>query len=286
MKSLTDCFTLSNGVKIPCIGFGTWKAPSGDITKNAVKAALDAGYRHIDAAQAYANEDSVGQGIKESGVAREDIFITSKLFNPFHSYEKTKDAFEKTMKDLGLDYLDLYLIHWPNPISIRDHWEEGNAETWRAFEEYYAEGRIRAIGVSNFHPHHLKALEKTAKIAPMVNQIRLCPGDTKVEIVSYSKGKNMLIEAYSPLGGSGPENLISAPLLVSLSEKYNKTPAQICVRWCMQCGYLPLPKSVSPTRIFENVQVFDFELDSADVDKLSALQGYPDPFPHPDEITW
>jgi diketogulonate reductase-like aldo/keto reductase len=286
MKSLTDCFVLNNGVKIPCIGFGTWKTEDGDEAFNAVKAALASGYRHIDTAAAYGNEASIGKALKAAGVSRDQIFVTSKLFNPDHTYERTKAAFEKTMKDLQLEYLDLYLIHWPNPVDYRDHWAESNAATWKAFEELYKAGRIRAIGVSNFHAHHLDALEKTAVIKPMVNQIRLCPGDTKEAVVKTSRDRGMLLEAYSPLGGTGPENILKAPLLVDLAKKYNKSPAQISVRWCLQMEFLPLPKSVSADHIASNAAVFNFELSREDVKALSNLQGYPDPFPPPDEVTW
>ncbi len=150
MKNQNDVYVLSNGVEIPCIGFGTWQTPDGDVAREAVKSAIKAGYTHIDTAQAYGNEESVGQGIKESGVAREDLFITTKLWNMSHSYELCKRDFEESLKKLGLDYVDLYLIHWPNPITFRDHWQEANAETWKAMEELYKEGKIRAIGISNF----------------------------------------------------------------------------------------------------------------------------------------
>ena len=154
MKSLTDCYRLSNGVEIPCIGFGTWQTPDGDVCVSSVKAAIEAGYRHIDTAEMYENEDSVGKAIKESGIDRKELFITSKLSNQAHGYEKTMEAFEGTMEKLGLDYLDMFLIHWPNPIAFRDHWQEANAGSWKAFEELYKAGRIRAIGISNFRQHH------------------------------------------------------------------------------------------------------------------------------------
>ena len=183
MNSLTDCYKLSNGVEIPCIGFGTWQTPDGDVCVSSVLSAIEAGYRHIDTAQGYGNEESVGLAVKKSGIDRKDLFITSKLTNSEHGYERTLAAFEETMKKLDMDYLDLYLIHWPNPIAFRDHWQEANAGTWKAFEELYKAGRIRAIGISNFRPHHIEELMKTATVAPMVNQIRLCPGETQDEVV-------------------------------------------------------------------------------------------------------
>ncbi|MDD2213899.1 MAG: aldo/keto reductase [Oscillospiraceae bacterium] len=283
MKSASDTYTLTNGVKIPCIGFGTWQTPDGEVCVAAVKAALAAGYRHIDTAQGYGNEASVGQAVRESGIPREDLFITSKLTNSEHGYDKTLAAFEGSLQKLGLDYLDLFLIHWPNPIAFRDHWEDANAGTWRAFEELYRAGRIRAIGVSNFRPHHLDTLLKTAEIAPMVNQIRLCPGDTQDTVVQDCRSRHIQLEAYSPLGVG---KALQAPEIQALAQKYGKSPAQICLRWSLQNGFLPLPKSVTPARIRENLQVFDFELAAGDMQTISALKGIAGYAADPDTITW
>ena len=270
MKALTDCYKLSNGVEIPCIGFGTWQTPDGEVAVSSVLSAIEAGYRHIDTAQGYGNEESVGIAVKKSGVSRKELFITSKLTNTEHGYEKTLAAFEGTMKKLDMDYLDLFLIHWPNPIAFRDNWQEANAGTWKAFEELYNAGRIRAIGISNFRPHHIKELMKTAAIAPMVNQIRLCPGDTQDEVANYCRSQNILLEAYSPLGVG---KIFGVPEMKALAEKYGKSIAQICIRWSLQRGYLPLPKSVTPARIKENAEVFDFELETADVQLIADLKG-------------
>jgi diketogulonate reductase-like aldo/keto reductase len=283
MKSLTDCFELNNGVKIPCLGFGTWQTPNGETAVSSVKEAIKAGYRHIDTAAAYGNEESVGQGIREGGIAREELFIASKLANPQHGYENTKAAFEVTMKKLNLEYLDLYLIHWPNPVKYRDNWEEVNAGTWKAFEELYRAGRIRAIGISNFHPRHINALLKTASVIPQVNQIRLCPGDTQDEVVDYCRGKNILLEAYSPMGTG---KIFDVPEIQKLADKYRRSAAQICIRWSLQRGYLPLPKSVTPERIRENAQVFDFELSPEDVKAVADLKGVIGYSQNPDEITF
>jgi diketogulonate reductase-like aldo/keto reductase len=283
LKSLTDTYTLSNGVEIPCIGFGTWQTPDGDVAVSSVLSALEAGYRHIDTAQGYGNEESVGIAVKKSGIKREEIFITSKLANNDHGYERTMAAFEGTMKRLDMDYLDLYLIHWPNPIAFRDNWQEANAGTWKAFEELYKAKRIRAIGISNFHPHHIEELMKTATIAPMVNQIRLCPGDTQDEVVDYCRAHNILLEAYSPFGVG---KLFEVPEMKALAEKYGKTIAQIAIRWSLQRGYLPLPKSVTPSRIRENVDVFDFELEESDVELIANLKGCVGYSADPDTITW
>jgi diketogulonate reductase-like aldo/keto reductase len=270
MNSLTDCYKLSNGVEIPCIGFGTWQTPDGEVAVSSVLSAIEAGYRHIDTAQAYGNEESVGVAVKKSGIDREKIFITSKLWNDEHGYEKTLAAFEGTMKKLGMDYIDLFLIHWPNPIAFRGNWQEANAGTWKAFEELYNAGRIRSIGVSNFHPHHLEELTKTAAIPPMVNQIRLCPGETQDEVVDYCRSRNILLEAYSPFGVG---KIFEVPEMRELAKKYGKSIAQICVRWSLQREYLPLPKSVTPSRIKENAEVFDFELDAADIQLIANLKG-------------
>jgi diketogulonate reductase-like aldo/keto reductase len=269
-KSPADCYTLSNGVKIPCLGLGTWQTRDGDEAISSVLAAIEVGYRHIDTARAYENEAGIGAAVKQSGIGRDNLFITSKLWNTEHGYEKTMAAFEATMSDLALDYLDMYLIHWPNPAAFRNTWQETNAGTWKAFEELYKAGRIRAIGVSNFRQHHLEELLKTAEIAPQVNQMRLCPGATQDETVEYSRSKDMLLEAYSP---SGTGAALDVPELKEIAVKYGKSVPQICIRWSLQRGYLPLPKSVTPSRIKENAQVFDFELDPAEVSLIAGLNG-------------
>jgi diketogulonate reductase-like aldo/keto reductase len=283
MKALTDCYKLPDGIEIPCIGFGTWQVQNGGVAIAAVKEALVCGYRHIDTAAGYGNEESVGIAVKESGIARKDIFITSKLQNDMHGYTNTMAAFEQTMKNLDLDYLDLYLIHWPNPVKFRDQWQEANAGSWKAFEKLHKSGRIRAIGVSNFHPHHFETLLKTATIKPMVNQIRLCPGDTQDEVADYCKERSILLEAYSPLGVG---KIFNVPELQSLAQKYGKSSAQICVKWSLERGYLPLPKSVTPQRIKENAEVFDFELSPQDVQAIASLKGCCGYSADPDTITW
>ena len=283
MKSLTDTYTLSNGVHIPCVGFGTWQSKDGPEAKNSVAEALRAGYRHIDTAQGYGNEESVGQAVKESGLKREDIFITSKLTNSVRGYNETLSAFHESLRKLGTDYMDLFLIHWPRPVSFRNDWEAQNAQSWRAMEDLYREGKVRAIGISNFHPHHIEALLKTATVAPMVNQIRLAPGDTQDEVVSFSREKGMLLEAYSPLGVG---KVFEVPQMKDLARKYGKSIAQIAIRWSLQRGYLPLPKSVTPARIRENTQIFDFRLEDEDVELIAGLKGCVGYSADPDSITW
>ncbi len=283
MKSLTDGYKLSNGVEIPCIGFGTWQTPNGDVAVSSVLSAIESGYRHIDTAQGYGNEESVGIAVKKSGIERKELFITSKLTNSEHGYDRTLAAFDNTMEKLDMDYLDLFLIHWPNPIAFRNNWKEANAGSWKAFEELYKAGRIRAIGVSNFHQHHMEAILETATIAPMVNQIRLCPGDTQDELVNYCRSKGMILEAYSPLGVG---KIFDVPEMQELSKKYGKSIAQICIRWSMQRGYLPLPKSVTPARIKDNTEVFNFELEATDVQLITDLKGCVGYSANPDTTTW
>lgn len=270
MNNLTDTYTLNNGVKIPVVGFGTWQSKDGDEAYNAVKAALEAGYRHIDTAAAYGNEESVGKAIKDSGIDRKELFITSKLWNRDHGYELAKKALDTSLAKLGTDYLDLYLIHWPNPVQFRDEWQQRNADSWRAMEEALDAGKVRAIGVSNFRAHHLDELLKTAKVTPAVNQIFLNPSDTEDEVVAYNKEHGILSEAYSPLGTG---KIFTIPELKDIAAKYNKSVAQVVLRWSLQHGFLPLPKSVHADRIKQNTEIFDFELSDDDIKKIDGFHG-------------
>ncbi|MGK4179783.1 aldo/keto reductase [Lapidilactobacillus dextrinicus] len=270
MVSLTDTYTLNNGVKIPVVGFGTWQTPDGNIAESSVLAALKAGYRHIDTAAAYGNQESVGRGIRKSGIPRDEIFVTTKLWNKDHGYQAAKQAIDRSLMELGLDYLDLYLIHWPNPVDFRDRWQEMNAESWRAMEEAVQAGKIRAIGVSNFHAKHLDELLKTATIQPTVNQIFLNPSDLQPEVTAYNEAHHILSEAYSPLGTG---KIFKVAELQDIAANYGKTVAQVVLRWSLQHGFLPLPKSVHPERIEENAQLFDFELSEADMKVIDGLHG-------------
>ncbi|CAM2822528.1 aldo/keto reductase [Salinicoccus roseus] len=268
MEQLTSTFKLSNGVEIPWVGFGTWQTPDGDTAVNAVKQALVSGYRHIDTAAAYKNEGSVGQAIKESGVAREDIFITSKLWNEDRGYENTKQAFENTLKELGTDYLDLYLIHWPANEKQFDDWKEINLDTWKAMTELYKEGKIKAIGVSNFMTNHLEAL-LDAEVKPMVNQIEYHPGYTQDAVVDLCRKHDILVEAWSPIGSG---RLLENEDLTKIADKYEKSVAQLCIRYVLQNDVLPLPKSVTPSRIEENTDIFDFEIMEQDMKTIDAME--------------
>ena len=280
MNSITDTFKIYNGAEIPCMGLGTWQSKD-DTATAAVLSALALGYRLIDTAAAYGNEKGVGAGIKQSGLKREEIFVTSKLRNADHGYKATLDAFDLTMEKLGLEYLDLYLIHWPNPVQFRTHWEAATAGTWAAFEELYKKGKIKAIGVSNFMPHHIDTLMKTAKIKPMVNQLKLCPSVTQPEAVEYCRKNGIVVEAYSPFGTGG---IFKVEEMQRLADKYGKTIGQICLRWCLQKGFVSLPKSANPMRIKENTEIFDFELTDKDIDLISNLKGFVTDIPRPDEI--
>ncbi len=266
--SKTDCFTLANGVKIPCIGYGTWQTPDGETAAACVKAALDAGYRHIDTAFAYGNETGVGEGLRRSGVARQDIFLTSKHWVTERGYEKTVKAVETSLRLLGTDYLDLYLVHWPCVAKLTPEWKEVNADTWRGFERMYKDGKLRAIGVSNFFPEHLEALMDMCEIRPMVNQLEFHPGYTQMDHICWSQEHGMLAQAWSPLGSGA---VLADTTLNAMAKKYGKSVAQLCVRFALQCDVLPLPKSTKPERIAANAEVFDFEITAEDMDVLMNL---------------
>ena len=260
-------FTLSNGVEMPGIGFGTWKAKDGETAYDSIIEALKAGYRHIDTAAMYRNEASVGKAVKECGLKREDIFVTSKVWNKNRGYEKTLAAFEKTLATMELDYLDLYLIHWPAiPLQFED-WDEINLGTWKAMIELYKAGKIKAIGVANFYPKHLESLMKT-EVPPMVNQIEYHPGYTQDEVVKYCQENGIVVQGWSPLGNGA---VLGSEFLAEIAAKYNKSVAQICIRYAVQNGIVPLPKSVTPSRIAANLDVYDFEISEEDMKAIAAM---------------
>ncbi|CIY88569.1 2%2C5-diketo-D-gluconic acid reductase A [Streptococcus pneumoniae] len=265
-----NTYQLNNGVKIPVLGFGTFKAKDGEEAYRAVLEALKAAYRHIDTAAIYQNEESVGQAIKDSGVPREELFVTSKLWNSQQTYEQARQAFEESLEKLGLDYLDLYLIHWPNPKPLRenDAWKTRNAEVWRAMEDFYQEGKIRAIGVSNFLPHHLDALLETAKILPAVNQVRLAPGVYQEEVVAYCREKGILLEAWGPFGQG---ELFDSKEVQEIAANHGKSVAQIALAWSLAEGFLPLPKSVTASRIQANLDCFGIELRHEERETLKTI---------------
>lgn len=255
-----ECFTLANGVEIPVIGYGTWQTPN-DVTAELVKKAINAGYRHIDTAFGYANEEGVGEGIRASGLKREEIFVTSKHWVTERGYQKTIDAVEASLKNLGMDYMDLYLVHWPCVALSRPDWAEVNADTWRGFEKMMEDGKIRAIGVSNYEPAHLEALRKTAKVMPLVNQLEFHPGYCQLDNVRWCQENGILVEAWSPLGSGA---VLKDPSLAAIAAKYGKSVAQICIRFALEHGILPLPKSTDAGRMASNADVFDFNLSAED----------------------
>lgn len=261
-------YKLSNGVEIPKIGFGTWTLDTRESCYPAVLDAIKAGYDHIDTAAVYKNEAFVGEAMKDSGVDREDIFLTTKLWNNVRGYEETLNAFNESLQKLGTDYVDLYLIHWPNPLAFRDCWQEKNAETWRAMEHLYQTGKCKAIGVSNFQTHHLEALLKTAEVIPHVNQIELHPGRLQKETVAFCREHDIQIEAWSPLAKGG---IVNKPELVELASKYDKNVGQLMLRWHLQHEFLPLPRSSNPERMKSNLEVFDFDITTEDMDYMDNL---------------
>ncbi len=261
-------FTLVNGVKIPAIGFGTWQVKDGTEAYNSVKWALEAGYRHIDTAYVYGNEDSVGKAIKDSGIKREELFITTKVPADVKDYEGTIKHFYESLKLLQLDYIDLYLIHAPWPWSnVGQNCDKGNIEVWQAMISLYDKGLIKAIGVSNFSIDNIKNIVVATNFKPMVNQIRYFIGNTQKELTKYCQDNDILVEAYSPFATG---ELLDNPKLKEMAIKYNTTIPKICLRFCIQNNTLPLPKSVHKERIYDNLD-FDFVISESDMDYLNSL---------------
>lgn len=252
---------LNNNVEMPMLGLGVWQSEFGKATVDAVKWALEAGYRHIDTAMIYQNEESVGIGIKESKVAREEIFLTTKLWNDDVRAGNTLQAFEKSLERLGVDYVDMYLIHWP---------VDGFMEAWSIMEDLYQQGKIKAIGVSNFHQSHLEKLSSEAKVLPAINQIESHPIFNNQKLIGYCLSKGIAVSAWSPLGGS-TGNILKDEHLMKIADKYNKTTAQVILRWDIQREVVVIPKSVHKERIVANMQIFDFELSQEDMVIINSL---------------
>jgi diketogulonate reductase-like aldo/keto reductase len=267
--------TLNNGVAIPQVGFGVFLIPPAETAK-AVTTALEAGYRLIDTAQGYKNEEGVGEAIDKSDVPRDEIFITTKLVNGQHGYDRALAAFDGSIKRLGVDVIDLFLIHWPLPMF------DQYVETWRALEQLLADGRVRSIGVSNFEIEHLERLANETDTTPVLNQVELHPRFPQEELRDYHDSHGILTEAWAPLGQN--RGLLEDARVMELAEKHERTPAQVVLRWHVQIGNLVIPKSVDPTRIRENIDVFDFELDQEDMTAFAQLDMGLRLGPHPNEF--
>lgn len=253
--------TISNGVKMPMVGLGVFKSKDGEETENAIQYAIDSGYRHIDTAKIYGNEQSVGNAIKNCSVAREEIFLTTKLWNEDIRAGKFVESFNESLEKLQTDYVDMYLIHWP---------ADGYVDAWKAMEKLYNEKKIRVIGVSNFNPRHFDELSKVLEIKPMVNQIESSPSFTNQAIIDYCQKENIVVQAWRPFGGEGAP-LLTDEALLEMAKKYNKTVAQIIIRWHLERNVVALAKSVTKERIVANFDVSDFELSAEDVAAITAM---------------
>ncbi|MEF3303907.1 aldo/keto reductase [Paenibacillus sp. GYB003] len=275
-QQLASGVTLANGVNMPWLGLGVWKVTEGGEVERAVRTAIEAGYRSIDTAAAYGNEEGVGKAVRESGVPRGELFVTTKVWNADQGYDSALAAYESSLQKLGMDYVDLYLIHWP----VKGKYKE----TWKALEKLYKDGRVRAIGVSNFHEHHLDDLLQDAEIKPMVNQVEYHPRLSQRSLLNYCRDRGIQLEAWSPLM-QGKE-LLDHELMKELAAKHRKTPAQIILRWDVQNGVVTIPKSVTPERIRENADIFDFELSADDMRRIDELNENRRVGPDPDNFNF
>jgi len=290
METINTCLTLNNGQEMPLLGLGTWKSAPGEVAR-AVEHALRSGYRHIDGAAVYGNEKEVGEGIKASGVKREDIFVTSKLWNNKHHPDDVESACRKTLSDLGLDHLDLYLVHWPHAFQrgevLFPKYEDGNikfdetidpTDTWLAMEKLVGLGLVRSIGLSNFNSQQIEAVLKVASIKPVTNQVECHPYLNQEKLLQFCRERGISITAYSPLGSPdrpwakpGDPNLLEDSKLKEIAAKHNKTPAQVLIRWQIQRGVIVIPKSVTPARIVENGNIFDFKLTDEEMEHIRSF---------------
>lgn len=261
-----NTFTLANGLALPAIGYGTYKATEGG-DHLAIRAAIDAGYRYFDTASFYGTEEALGRAIRESGIPREEFQIASKLWRTEMGYEAALQAFERSRERLGTEYLDLYLIHWPRPDADAD-WIALVQQTWRALDELYIDGHVRAIGVSNFLPHHLEALTENAKTCPMVNQIEFHPGYPQQDTLDFCEMYGIVVQAWSPLGRT---RVLADPVVADTAAKHGVSAAQVCLRYALQKNVMPLPKASAPARLLQNLDVFGFSLDAADMARLDAM---------------
>ena len=267
MNSIYDCYTLSNGVRIPCVGYGTYKAADGNGSA-VIRMALEAGYRYFDTASFYQTETYVAQALRDSGISRSEVFLASKMWKDELGYAQTKAAFQRTLERLETDYLDLYLIHWPRPDAGYGDWKQLDMDTWRAMEELYEAGKIRAIGLSNFLPQHIENLLQNGKIAPMVNQIEVHPGHTQEATVRYCQAHGIQVQAWSPMGRT---RVLKDPLVQELTQNHGVSAAQICLRYAVQRQIIPLPKASSMERMKQNQDLFSFELTQEEMFRLDTM---------------
>jgi methylglyoxal/glyoxal reductase len=274
-KDLTSTVELGNGVAMPWVGLGVFKSPPGRETEQAVRWALEIGYRHVDTAAYYQNEKDVSRALKASGVPREQVFITTKVWNTDQGYEQTLKAFDLSRRNLELDVVDLYLVHWP----VRGRF----TDTWKALEKLLADGKVRAIGVSNFLVHHLEELGKSCSVPPVVNQVEFHPFLVQKDLLDYDAKSGIRHQAWSPLTRG---RRLDDPVIMEVARKHGRTPAQVVLRWDLQLGVVTIPKSVHRERILENSRVFDFQLDADDMDRLTGLDAAARIGPNPDTITF
>lgn len=267
MKNMYDCYTLNNGVKNPCLGYGTYKAADGK-SADIIEMAIEAGYRYFDTASFYGTEEYLAEAIRRSGVPRKEFFITSKAWKTQMGYENVKKAFRQSLEMLDTDYLDLYLIHWPLPEEGYEDWKQLDKETWKGLEELYEEGKVRAIGVSNFLPHHIDNLLEDCRVRPAVDQIEFHPGYTQEMTVRYCQEKGILVQAWSPIGRRA---LLDNEMLQEMAGRYGVSVAQLCIRYAIQRGVVPLPKSSAMERMKQNQDVFGFEIEEEDMYRLGTM---------------
>ena len=281
MKNINSPVKMNNGLTIPVVGYGTFQTPP-DETFRAVTEAIKIGYRHIDTAAFYFNEEGVGKAVRESGLPREDFFVTTKVWNSERGYDKVMASFEASMKKLDIEYLDLLLVHWPaNYLQYGKEAKKLNADTWRAFEDLYRSGRVKSIGLSNFLTHHIEDLMETAEIKPQVDQIEFHPGWNQRGTVRCCHDNDIVVEAWSPMGRN---EILAHPVLVEMAQRYGKSSAQLCLRWVLQHDVVPLPKSVTPSRMAANTEIFDFVISADDMKVLDELDNIGGQCARPDDV--
>lgn len=282
-ESLTELTTLPNGIQMPTVGFGTWQIPLNEHFKSTIQTAIQLGYRHFDTAQIYNNATLIGEAIRESGVPRSEFFVTTKIWATHRSYEACKEAFIEISGQFGLDYIDMLLIHWPAAQGEPMIWQAQNAGTWRAIEEIYENRLVRAVGVSNFLPHHLVPLLARARIKPMVNQLEIHPGYPQRASVAFCRRQGMLVQGWSPLGRG---QLLRHAALTHIAQSVGKTPAQVALRWSIQKGVMPIPKATDLQHQRDNLSIFDFTLTPEQMRELDRIPQTAFSGLHPDSVTF